>query len=346
VLAKIDTGLAATESPAINDGCAHRIASAWVASVLKGGIQIFSVYLINTVGINEANKKILDAIAATILTLSGPWIISGDWNVNPDVLIGSGFLARVNGVVVAPANPTCNDNTYDYFVVCRSLSHAVVGAQRVDGIGFTPHRPVRLLLRGDARRFAVRTIVRPKRVPARLPHGPAIKPPSYDEVSCAADRINNRPIDQPLPDETAVANTAMVNWYTIARKEFTDIAGTDMKFKQTKFKFGPAIPTIASPWAGEYATSAFWRSLATRARDTANLLAKKHRDAAQNRAISHHIKSAPAAIKFLPKSCRAPMNDQLLNRTCALTNAVLKRSPCWVMSLAKLADKRASDVET
>ena len=60
--------------------------------MLKGGIQIFSVYLIDTVGINEANKKVLDAIAATILTLSGPWIIAGDWNVNPDVLVGSGFV--------------------------------------------------------------------------------------------------------------------------------------------------------------------------------------------------------------------------------------------------------------
>ena len=162
VLAKSGTGLSATGSPAIDDGCAHRIASAWVASVLKGGIQIFSVYLIDSVGINEANKKILDAITATIQTLSGPWIIAGDWNVNPNVLVGSGFLARVGGVLVAPANPSCNDNTYDYFVVCRALSHAVVGAQRVDGVGFTPHRPSRLLIRGDARRFAVRTIVRPK----------------------------------------------------------------------------------------------------------------------------------------------------------------------------------------
>ena len=79
--------------------------------------------------------------------------------------MASGFLAIVGGLLIAPSNPTCNDNTYDYYVISKTLNRAVVGVQRVDGIGMNPHRPACLLLRGGARRFAVR----PARVPAKLP---------------------------------------------------------------------------------------------------------------------------------------------------------------------------------
>ena len=59
MLANMRTGLLETNSSAIDDGCAHRVASAWVASVIKDGIHLFSVYLIDCVGIDEANMKIL-----------------------------------------------------------------------------------------------------------------------------------------------------------------------------------------------------------------------------------------------------------------------------------------------
>ena len=109
-------------------------------------------------------------------------------------------------------------------MVSKSLTHAVVGIRRVDGIGTYPHSPVRLLLRGDARRFAVRTIVRPTRVPARLPFGPSIRPPSYDEALTTAALINARPLAQPLENEDALIDKAMVKWFTVARTEWSDMS--------------------------------------------------------------------------------------------------------------------------
>ena len=109
--------------------------------------------------------------------------MAGDFNIEPGDIARSGFLQMVDGVLFHTNSATCGNNTRDYFIVHRSLAHAVVGIQRVDGVGLHPHSPVSLTLRGDSRRFAVRQLVRPPKVTATLPHGPPIKPPSYDTIT-------------------------------------------------------------------------------------------------------------------------------------------------------------------
>ena len=91
-----------------------------------------------------------------LATFKSPWVVEGDFNVTPQELEGSGWLRMVGGVLCAPVLPTCNDHTYDFFIVHRSLAHAVVGAERLDDVGVHPHRASRLLLRGDARRCMTR----------------------------------------------------------------------------------------------------------------------------------------------------------------------------------------------
>ena len=136
----------------------------------------------------------------------------------------------IGGTLFAPAHPTCNDNRYDFFVVSKAFAFAVVGTQRVGGVPMKPHRPARLLLRGDARRCAVRKIVRPARVSANLHFGPVLATPTYASVTVAAGSICERPLNQPLQNEEATMNTAMTDWYQAARTEFSDIAGVDLKF--------------------------------------------------------------------------------------------------------------------
>eukprot|EP00959_Pyramimonas_sp_CCMP1952_P075905 1586381-Pyramimonas_sp.AAC.1 len=36
-----------------------------------------------------------------------PWVLQGDFNFEPEALLGSGWLQKVRGVMVAPATPTC-----------------------------------------------------------------------------------------------------------------------------------------------------------------------------------------------------------------------------------------------
>ena len=115
---------------------------------------------------SSENKLVCEHIAATVRCLQGPCVIAGDWNMEPATLSRSGFLAMVNDTIVAPELPTCNGKVYDYFVVTNNFIHAVAGAQRIEGVRIEPHFRARLLLRGDARRFAIRSLSRPKKVPA------------------------------------------------------------------------------------------------------------------------------------------------------------------------------------
>ena len=48
-----------------------------------------------------------------------PFVLGGDCNINPAVLVSSGFLVIVDAVIVAVNAPTCSSNTYDFFVVSR-----------------------------------------------------------------------------------------------------------------------------------------------------------------------------------------------------------------------------------
>ena len=120
----------------------------------------------------------------------------------------------------------------------------------------------------------------------------------------------------------------MTTWYQSARSEFSAIAGTDLKFIETKFRMEPAAAKIASPWAGDTATSAFWRSLANRARHTASLMARPNLDYWQRRAVCSHMKAANRAILLVPKKQREPLREPLTSWTRAFAEAILDFLSC------------------
>ena len=134
----------------VNEIYQHRQGFAHFNGCCPGGINCGSVYMKDGEGLSETNMLLLSSLAAALGRLRGPWILGGDWNMEPTTLASSGWLAAVDGVVIASALPTCNASKYDFFVVSRGLLPAVVGIQRLDDAGLTPHWPTRLLLRGDA----------------------------------------------------------------------------------------------------------------------------------------------------------------------------------------------------
>ena len=91
-----------------------------ICVISKGGLHSGSVYLKDGVRVTaKFNVELLDAIAHTLDNITGPWVIGGGWNCEPDDLALTGWLKRVGGVVRAPTSPTCNGKTYD-FLSCQS----------------------------------------------------------------------------------------------------------------------------------------------------------------------------------------------------------------------------------
>jgi hypothetical protein len=182
ILARKGTGISPVQSSCIPEEYQHRISISWINAILKGGIHGMNIYLRHSEGLSPANMLLLAHAAAALGALLGPWFVGGDWNMSPQELAQSQWLRIVNGVIFATELVTCNESTYDYFVVHRSIAHAVVGAQRIQDGGLNPHWVTRLLMRGDARRLAVRKLVRAEKVPGFLPMGPVLPPPSYKGV--------------------------------------------------------------------------------------------------------------------------------------------------------------------
>ena len=142
--------------PAAGEG--HRMIAAQTTVAVRGGITVMSLYLHHSEGLSEANKLILEAAAAFLATVRGPWIVAADWNMTPETLAASKWPDLVGGVIRAPDGPTCKTNCYDYFVVDARLNTAVHGVVRITDAGTHPHVPARLLVKASDCRRKVRRL--------------------------------------------------------------------------------------------------------------------------------------------------------------------------------------------
>ncbi len=164
---------------------ASRVHVRWMGGVMKGGLHLITAWPHNSEGITERNLDILDRVAQVISSIRGPWVAGADWNMSPATLAATGWLDLVDAVAVVPDGCTCLESVIDYFVVPRSLLHAVAGISIVEDAGFHPHKPVRMYLRADARSLKVRRMRRP--TPFSRGKGP---PGCLPEAACQPLRCN------------------------------------------------------------------------------------------------------------------------------------------------------------
>ena len=356
VLTRRGSGIRPLEHVGVLADYAHRITLAWVDAVVRGGITCMSIYLRTAEGLSQANAGILEQAAVALNGLRGPWIVGGDWNIQPDTLADSRWLQMVGGVIFATDLPTCNDNTYDYFVVHRSIAHAVVGVQRLEDGGMNPHWASRLLLRGDARRFAIRELVRPPKVGGLLPHGPSQEPPDYSSILELADssidtdrKSKNQSTDTDLKSKNQSTDgeldAAMVDWYKAAREEFSGITGTKLHFSAASFKWKCPAGAVAKPWHGSSRASVMWRALARRAEEAAKLVLLEAPSTLQSAVLAQHLRAAWSADRSLCNSSRAELHPLVQHFAQSLQAAAESRSGHWLGSLGKLAAKKAKKLE-
>ena len=89
----------------VSDGFQHRLHLAWVGGILRGGLHLGSIWLKDCEGLSPTNLAILDAAAAALGRIRGPWLLGGDWNITPEELHASGWLDVVDGLIVASLSP-------------------------------------------------------------------------------------------------------------------------------------------------------------------------------------------------------------------------------------------------
>ena len=86
-----------------------RFAMRRVSAMGKGGMHCGTPYMHCGVGIGaKCNLNLLETMAFTISSLTGPWIVGGDWNCTPAEHAATGWVKKVGGVIHAPNAATCN----------------------------------------------------------------------------------------------------------------------------------------------------------------------------------------------------------------------------------------------
>ena len=147
-----------------------------IGAICKGGLFGATCYMYSKIGIRaKANLDLLHAMAAVLRQCGALWVLSGDFNTTPQELRATGWLELVEGVICEPEATTCGDRKLDFFVVSRSLVHAVRSVHVIGDAIFNPHKPVRLLLRAKPRALLLRTLAPPLGFGAELPFGPPNK---------------------------------------------------------------------------------------------------------------------------------------------------------------------------
>ena len=314
----------------------HRITISLINAVIPGGIFVISVYLRDSEGLSAENLCILESLATMIGTLDAPYVISGDWNLPPDVMASSNWPKMVDGHIFATQVPTCNEMIYDFFIVSAAIAPAVAAVQRIDSVGAAPHYPVRLLIRGDAHRLMVRRLVKPPRVPAVLPHGPPSQTPEYGLLAT------------PPPDASTEQIASNIhNWYNQARSEWNSLSGDTAQHKPAYFRWEPVVRKQANGPPGTDRISISWCKLAMHAREIARVLTRTNGPPdSSGYALLHDSLVAASRLHWkLPKSARAEAGTSISRQAQSLFHATTHGSPAWATSIANCAMKNAQKVE-
>eukprot|EP00959_Pyramimonas_sp_CCMP1952_P385926 8088169-Pyramimonas_sp.AAC.1 len=80
-----------------------------------------------------------------------PFILGGDWNVAPEMLVASGWPSAVGGSIVTTGAYTCRSSgssstwsCLDYFVVSAGFLHSVKNCRRQEDCSTAPHWAVNM----------------------------------------------------------------------------------------------------------------------------------------------------------------------------------------------------------
>ena len=156
-----------------------RAAFGHVAVLVKGGFALASVYLVTTTGFGPENLGILRDLGVALLDCGLPFVIGGDFEVDPRVLMETGWLAAISATIIAPKELTCTAGegaTIDYFVVSDQLVPKVRGVDVLFGLGVRPHRGVRLEFEKSRGQESILVQKKCWVFPNTLPYGPRRQP--------------------------------------------------------------------------------------------------------------------------------------------------------------------------
>eukprot|EP00971_Amphidinium_carterae_P322457 6408680-Amphidinium_carterae.1 len=152
-----------------------RTCAAKIGGLVPGGLTVGSVYLLSGATLTE-QLPYLTELAIWIRTFTGPFILGGDWQMEPSDLESLGWL-EANGLVLGCSGaPTCHSATgvhreIDFYVMSRCMAEKRLGVRLLRVCLTRPHTGVMLFLQGKGEQQHVYTRRRWKALPMSCPVG-------------------------------------------------------------------------------------------------------------------------------------------------------------------------------
>ena len=115
-----------------------------------------------------ANIDKLAAIKKLTMLLNMPFIMVGDWNMEPPVLLQSGWVQEVGGTILVPQVPfTCSKASgalLDFVVASAQALHLIQSIE-VDAAGtWRPHSGLRIALSGSPKDIRLLQLRKPRKL--------------------------------------------------------------------------------------------------------------------------------------------------------------------------------------
>ena len=159
--------------------CKARVSLGHWSAFLPGGILIASVYLVTGEPTGQASLAILEQLGLKLAQWNRPFIVGGDFQMQPREMEATGWPQRLAAAVVSPLQEwpaSCSSGRMlDFFAVSADLLPLVKDCSIVQEARTSPHRPVRLQFRMARELPLIRVLKAPKPFPVDVKFGPRRK---------------------------------------------------------------------------------------------------------------------------------------------------------------------------
>ena len=105
VMARSHIGMASVPNGGYDDILKGRFTMQWVSAVCRKGFALCSIYGYDNEGAGGLNLDLLQAVAKTLSVLAIPWVLGGDFQMEPDELVRTQWCNLHICVVVPRWNP-------------------------------------------------------------------------------------------------------------------------------------------------------------------------------------------------------------------------------------------------
>ncbi len=163
-------------------------------------------------------------LAARLRAIGLPFVIGGDWQVDPTDMASTRIDELLDAEIIAPREATNikSGNVLDYYIVSRSLTRDNWDIHVSAECSFSPHHPVVLDLpiirpKGDSCRLLI-----PRALPVYVPTGPSL--PRQHFVDWDKWETGQK-LSQSKECNAAELDNAVSTWYAGAEAELLDIMG-------------------------------------------------------------------------------------------------------------------------